>query len=311
MQWAKTARRALQMAVSTQDRRKLSLMLLSAEKIARTKQTVGHFLVSFLKTFRERCGPAAEHFHIGPTTQDILDTGRTLMIKESHELVLRSALKLADILCEREYRHRDTLVMGRTHQQHAVPTTFGFVLSIWASEIVEGLAMVSRGLASAMWALHMPATRDSTRISVEFACIPQIYMMTARVLEITCANMAGLVVHADRMRYNVHHPNVLDQSSSERLMIAIHKKTGEKNMAHTLLHDLAVKSNQSGTPFKQVVSGDHRINTLFSRKELDALMDLSSYTGTASLQTAQAIEAIRNRLKRYRKKRGGNAIVRH
>ncbi len=109
------------------------------------------------------------------------------------------------------------------------------------SEIVEGLAMVSRGLASAMWALHMPATRDSTRIPVEFACIPQIYMMTARVLEITCANMAGLVVHADRMRYNVRHPNVLEQSSSERLMIAIYKKTGEKNRAHTLLHNLAVK----------------------------------------------------------------------
>ncbi len=122
MQWAKTARRALELAVSTQDRRKLSLKLLSAEKIARTKQTVGHVLVSFLKAFRERCDPAAEHFHIGPTTQDILDTGLTLMIKESHELVLRSALKLADILCEREYRHRDTLVMGRTHQQHAVPT---------------------------------------------------------------------------------------------------------------------------------------------------------------------------------------------
>ena len=38
----------------------------------------GHLMVGFLRTFREVCGDAAEHFHLGPTTQDILDTGLTL-----------------------------------------------------------------------------------------------------------------------------------------------------------------------------------------------------------------------------------------
>ncbi len=79
---------------------------------------------------------------------------------------------------------------------------------------------------------HTGGYHESPRIPVEFTCIPQIYMMTARALEITCANMARLVVHADRMRYNVCH-NVLDQSSSERLMIAIYKKNRrEKQSAH-------------------------------------------------------------------------------
>gem|GEM_PF-4461670 len=40
-------------------------------------------------------------------------------------------------------------------------------------------------------------------------------------------------------------------------------------------------------------------------------MDLSTYTGTASHQTAQAVEVIQNRLTRYRKKRGGNATAGH
>jgi len=179
------------------------------------------------------------------------------------------------------------------------------------NEIVEGLAVVCRGLASAMRALHIPATRDSIRIPVEFTCIHQLYMMTAGALGITCTNMAGLVIHAVRMRDNVRHRNVLVQAASERLMMAIYKKTGEKDRTHTLLHKLAAQSNRSDTPFREVVSENSRINALFSSSEMDALMDPSTYTGTASHQTEQAVEAIRNRLPCHRKNRGGKATAGH
>jgi len=115
----------------------LSLKNLPIERINEQAKDNGHLMVSFLKAFREACGPAAEHFHLGPTTQDILDTGLTLQMKESHEYVLHQLLELEGILCQRAMEFKDTVVMGRTHHQHAVPVTFGFVLATWAGEIAD------------------------------------------------------------------------------------------------------------------------------------------------------------------------------
>jgi adenylosuccinate lyase len=53
------------------------------ERILQHAAASGHLMVAFLRTFREVCGPAAEHFHLGPTTQDILDTGLTLQLREA------------------------------------------------------------------------------------------------------------------------------------------------------------------------------------------------------------------------------------
>lgn len=95
----------------------------------------GHLFVGFLRLFREVCGPAAEHFHVGPTTQDILDTGLVLQLRDAHERLDRSMGRLERDLCRRAREYRDTPMMGRTHEQHALPYTFGYVLAGWALEI--------------------------------------------------------------------------------------------------------------------------------------------------------------------------------
>lgn len=105
----------------------------------------GHLMVGFLRTFREVCGDAAEHFHLGPTTQDILDTGLTLQMKEAHALVRQQVLCLERTLCRRALEEKDSVMMGRTHEQHALPTTFGLVLASWASEIRDHIDRLEQG----------------------------------------------------------------------------------------------------------------------------------------------------------------------
>jgi len=39
------------------------------------------------------------------------------------------------VLLKAAERHKDTMMMGRTHGQHALPITFGFKLSVWMREI--------------------------------------------------------------------------------------------------------------------------------------------------------------------------------
>lgn len=108
---------------------------LTPDLVAKRKETTGHLMVSFLQAFREVCGPAAEHLHVGLTTQDVLDTALVLQMRDAHERVLASLDRLEEVLCDRALRHRHTVMMGRSHQQHAVPLTLGFVLAGWAGEM--------------------------------------------------------------------------------------------------------------------------------------------------------------------------------
>ncbi len=118
--------------------------------IRRKKAAHGHLMVAFLKAFRDDCGPAAEHFHVGPTTQDITDTGLVLQIREADDILGRQLVELEETLCDRALAHRDTVMMGRTHQQHAVPLTLGFTLALWAAEVRDHTTRMAE--ARARWA---------------------------------------------------------------------------------------------------------------------------------------------------------------
>ena len=163
---------------------KLSIQHLCSKRIYEKKKNISHIMVSFIKAFREICGTAAEHFHIGPTTQDILDTGLTLQMKEAHNLIMNQMYELEQILCDRALEHKNTVMMGRTHQQHAVPCTFGFILAIWASEIRDHIERARE--SEKRWLLgNLTGMVGSQNAFVELAGIKT----TTKLQKMVCNNL--------------------------------------------------------------------------------------------------------------------------
>jgi 3-carboxy-cis,cis-muconate cycloisomerase len=78
---------------------------------------------------------SARWVHWGATSKNIMDTGTALQIRDSYEVVLRRLDEVADALARLAARHRDTLMAGRTHGQHALPVTFGFKAAVWLDEL--------------------------------------------------------------------------------------------------------------------------------------------------------------------------------
>lgn len=115
--------------------RKSSVKDLSPEMIGEVFAKTKHLGVSLVKAFAEVCGSAGEYYHLGATTQDILLTGLTLQMKEAYTLILNQIETLELTLINQAERYKETVMMGRTHAQHAVPLTFGFTLASWAYEI--------------------------------------------------------------------------------------------------------------------------------------------------------------------------------
>jgi adenylosuccinate lyase len=80
---------------------------------------------------------SARWVHWGATSKNIMDTGTALQIKDSYAVVLAGLDVVADLLAGLARRHRDTLMAGRTHGQHALPVTFGFKAAVWLDELIR------------------------------------------------------------------------------------------------------------------------------------------------------------------------------
>jgi 3-carboxy-cis,cis-muconate cycloisomerase len=105
---------------------------------ARMKQGIDHTLhpiVPLIREFKTVCsGEAGEFIHFGATTQDIMDTAVVLQIKSAIALIEDKLASIEIRLAELAREHRNTLMAGRTHGQHALPITFGYKVAIWLDE---------------------------------------------------------------------------------------------------------------------------------------------------------------------------------
>lgn len=97
-----------------------------------------HALVSLLGAVRAACaGDAGEYLHYGATTQDIIDTGLVLDMRDVLDEVGAELARLVGELTELAEHHRDTLMIGRTHARPALPTTFGLKVAGWVDELLR------------------------------------------------------------------------------------------------------------------------------------------------------------------------------
>jgi len=77
------------------------------------------------------------YVHWGSTTQDIIDTGLILQVREGLGLVDAELSAIEAALATLAAAHRDTVMAGRTFGQQAIPVTFGYKAAIWLDETMR------------------------------------------------------------------------------------------------------------------------------------------------------------------------------
>lgn len=93
-----------------------------------------HRMVALLNVWRKYLSPqAGNYLHYGVTTVDIYDTVRVLQIRSSLNVLTADMYNIEHSLVELAVKHRDTLMVGRTIGQHALPITFGKKVAVWAA----------------------------------------------------------------------------------------------------------------------------------------------------------------------------------
>ncbi|MDA0997300.1 MAG: adenylosuccinate lyase [Proteobacteria bacterium] len=99
-----------------------------------------HPIVPLVRAISEKCPHGLGEFvHWGATTQDIIDTGLVLQLRNAWTLIHERLESMIEILTDISLEHAETAMAGRTHGQHAQPVTLGYKTAVWLDEARRNL----------------------------------------------------------------------------------------------------------------------------------------------------------------------------
>jgi 3-carboxy-cis,cis-muconate cycloisomerase len=99
---------------------------------------IGYPVLPVLEQLRRSSPPdVAAIIHWGATTQDIMDSGLVLGLRTALTRIDQLLVEVGDLTAAHADRHRATVMVGRTHAQPAVPTTFGAKVAVWLGEFAR------------------------------------------------------------------------------------------------------------------------------------------------------------------------------
>ena len=124
--------------------RKANLKYVKLERVKEIDREIHHDLMAMVKSLAEQCEKdAGKYVHLGATSYDIEDTATALQLKEALQSIKISLLELLKVLIKLTEEKKQLVCIGRTHGQHAIPTTYGMRFGVWAYEISRHLDRLS------------------------------------------------------------------------------------------------------------------------------------------------------------------------
>jgi adenylosuccinate lyase len=116
------------------------------KRVEEIEKETKHDVIAFLTHLSEIIGPSARYLHLGMTSSDMLDTAMAWLMKKAMEIIIEDLKRVKDVLKNRAYEFKDTLMIGRTHGIHAEPITFGLKLALWYEELKRNKIRLNHAL---------------------------------------------------------------------------------------------------------------------------------------------------------------------
>ena len=199
-------------------RRKSKIEYYDLDAMKREMDRTSHPIVPLLRAIKDVCeGDAGEYVHWGTTTQDIMDTGTVLQIREALDEIEPNLRKMIKSAAELARTHRSTVMAARSHGQQALPITFGFKVAGWVAELGRNLERFGQmrqrvligqfsGAVGTLAALGEDGDAVQSRLMAELGLInPPITWHTSRdcMAEITCT-LAMCVASIGKIAHEIY-----------------------------------------------------------------------------------------------------------
>ena len=119
---------------------KAKVGIVKVERCKEIEDKTKHDLLAMVYALQEVCeGDAGGYIHLGATSYDTEDTALALQLRKAMDIIEGDLMALLKVLLDKALEHRETVCIGRTHGQHALPMTYGMKFALWASEVARHL----------------------------------------------------------------------------------------------------------------------------------------------------------------------------
>ena len=172
-----------------------SLKYVKLERVKAIEKEIKHDIASLVRALSEACGPSGAYVHLGATSYDIVDTANALQLKDALSIIEAKLTALKGILQKQALRYKGTVMMGRTHGQHALPITLGFKFAVWGREVSRHIERLNECKKRVIAGKMSGAVGTQAGLG-EHA--PQIQELVMKRLGINAAEISTQIVQRDR-----------------------------------------------------------------------------------------------------------------
>jgi len=114
---------------------KATTKFVKVDRVKAIEKEIKHDIASLVRALSEQCGESGAYVHLGATSYDIVDTANALQLKDATAVLEKRLADFKGILKKQAGTHKATVMIGRTHGQHALPITLGFKFAVWGYEV--------------------------------------------------------------------------------------------------------------------------------------------------------------------------------
>jgi len=234
---------------------KASTRYVTSKRVSEIEAETNHDIASIVKALAEVCDDGAgEYVHFGATSNDIIDTSQALLFKESLKVLKTRLTELTKIVLKLADENKTNVCIGRTHGQHALPTTYGMKFAIWADELHRQLNRLSECEKRLCVGMMTGAVGTTAALGKEGL---DIHKKVSKILGLKPVMISSQVIQRD-----AHAEFIMDlanvASTLEKMALEV------RNLQRTEINELG----ESFDPSKQVGSSTmpHKMNPITAER---------------------------------------------
>ena len=186
----------------------------NVNEINKLEKLTKHDVNAYIDNVSKYIGKQSKYFHHGVTSSDIIDTGFSIQLKQTGEIIRKELTTLLKNLKSKSLKYKKTIMIGRSHGIHAEPITFGLKLGSFYNEFKRNLKRLDLAID------EISICSISGPVGTYDSIDPKVEKYVAKKLKLKCEDVSTQVIPRDRHAFFFSVLGIIG-SSIERLAVEI------------------------------------------------------------------------------------------
>ena len=186
----------------------------NVNEINKLEKQTKHDVNAYIDNVSKYIGKQSKYFHHGVTSSDIIDTGFSIQLKQTGEIIHKQLSIVLKNLKSKSIKHKNTVMIGRSHGIHAEPITFGLKLGSFYNEFKRNLKRLELAIE------EISICSISGPVGTYHSIDPRVEKHVAQKLKLRCEDISTQVIPRDRHAFFFSVLGIIG-SSIERFVVEI------------------------------------------------------------------------------------------